>query len=241
MLTFRQRLDWLRQLMSACFEQHHKELAPVFRPHLPAGAVVFDVGAHAGQFAKLFAGLTRSGFVYAFEPSPYTLSLLRRALAWNRVRNVEIVPAGLSATEGEASLSTPIKKSGARGYGLASLAGVSPGRGRSDETVPLETLDGFVERRSVERLDFIKADIEGWECNMLRGATRSIARFRPALYLEISEEALGRAGDAPGDIWALLQPLGYVATKAPDFRGVDGFAGSGDYLFLSDAGPHASA
>jgi len=231
MLTFRQRLDWLRHLATACFEQHHQELSPAFRPHLPEGAVVFDVGAHAGQFAKLFAKLAPTGFVYAFEPSPYTLSLLRKALAWNRVRNVEIVPVGLSATAGEAALSTPIKKSGVRGFGLASLAGVAAGRNKSDETVPLDTIDAFAERRGLERLDFIKADIEGWEFHMLQGGVRALARFKPALYLEISDEALGRAGDKPADIWALLQPLGYTARKAPDFEPVDGFAGSGDYLF----------
>ena len=233
MLTFRQQLDWLRHLSTACFEQHHQELAPVFRPYLPGDAVVFDVGAHAGQFSKLFAGLAPSGFVYAFEPSPYTLSLLRRVLAFKRLRNVEIVPMGLSATAGEAALSTPIKKSGVRGYGLASLAGVSAGRAKSDETVPLDTVDAFVARRSIPRLDFIKADIEGWELHMLRGATGSLARFKPALYLEISTDALARAGDAPADIWALLQPLGYAARKAPDFARVDSFAGSGDYLFVA--------
>lgn len=232
MLTFRQRLDWLRQLGVACFQQHHQDLAPAFRPHLPDDAVVFDVGAHAGQFSKLFAGLAPNGFVYAFEPSPYTLSLLRRALALNRVRNVRIVPTGLSATEGEASLSTPIKKSGVLGYGLASLAGVAPGRDRSDQTVPLLTLDGFVEREGIQRLDFIKADIEGWEVQMLRGAMRSIARFKPALFLEISEQNLGRAGDTPADIWALLQPVGYKARQAPDFHEVSGFSGNADYLFL---------
>ena len=233
MLSFRQRLDWVRHLAVACFEQHHQELVAVFRPHLPEGAVVFDVGAHAGQFSKLFAGLAPSGFVYAFEPSPYTLSLLRRALAWNRVRNVEILPVGLSATAGEAPLSTPIKKSGVRGFGLASLAGVAAGRAQSDETVPLDTIDGVVERRAIPRLDFIKADIEGWELHMLRGGARSLARFRPALYLEISDEALARAGDKPADVWALLQPLGYTARKAPDFAPVDSFTGSGDYLFVA--------
>jgi FkbM family methyltransferase len=233
MLTFRQRLDWLRHFGTACFQQHHLELAPVFQPYLPAGAVVFDVGAHAGQFAKLFSRLAPSGQVYAFEPSPYTLSLLRPVLAWNRIPNVEIVPAGLSAEAGEAPLSTPIKKSGVRGFGLASLAGVSAGREKSDETVPLETLDGFVERKSITRLDFIKADIEGWEFNMLRGGARSIARFKPALYLEISQDALARAGDRPADIWGMLEPLGYAARKAPDFVPVDGFAGNGDYLFTA--------
>jgi len=231
MLTFRQRWDWLRQLGVAVFQQHHQELIPAFAPYLPDGAVVFDVGAHAGQFSKLFSRQVRSGRVYAFEPSPYTLSLLRRTLGWNRVRNVTIVETGLSDSDGEAALSTPIKKSGVRGFGLASLAGVSSGRDKSDETVRLQTIDGFVERQGVQRLDFLKADIEGWEAHMLRGGLKAIARFKPTLYLEISEEALGRAGDKPSDIWAMLQPLGYVAKKAPDFRTVGAYEGAGDYLF----------
>ena len=232
MLTIRQRLDWLRHLSTACFQQHHGELAPVFRKHLAEDGVVFDVGAHAGQFAKLFASLVPAGSVYAFEPSAYARSVLRPALAWNRAKNVEIVPAGLSDAEGEAPLSTPIKKSGVLGYGLASLAGAAPGREKSEQTVSLLTLDGFVSQRAIRRLDFIKADIEGWEAHMLRGGIEAIARFRPALYLEISEEALGRAGDVPADLWALLEPHGYAAAKAPDFRPVKAFDGTGDYLFF---------
>lgn len=233
MLTFRQRWDRLRQLGVAVFQQHHRELIPAFAPYLPDGAVVFDVGAHAGQFSKLFSRQVRSGRVYAFEPSPYTLGLLRPALAWNRARNVVIVPTGLSDSDGEAALSTPIKKSGVRGFGLASLGGVAAGREKSDETVRLQTIDGFVEREGIARLDFLKADIEGWEAHMLRGGLASVARFKPALYLEISADALGRAGDRPADIWALLQPLGYAARKAPDFHSVEGFEGQGDYLFVA--------
>ena len=68
MATLRQRLDWLRHLGVACFQQHHTELTPVFRPLIAPDAVVIDVGAHAGQFSKLFAGLAPQGRVYAFEP-----------------------------------------------------------------------------------------------------------------------------------------------------------------------------
>ena len=75
--------------------------------------MVFDVGAHAGQFAKLFAGLAPRGVVYAFEPSPYALSVLKPALAFNRVRNVRIIPYGLSDMDGEAVLKTPIKSAAA--------------------------------------------------------------------------------------------------------------------------------
>jgi hypothetical protein len=47
--------------------------------------------------------------------------------------------------------------------------------------VPAITLDAFVERNNIERVDFIKADIEGAERNMLRGAKRILREFAPKL------------------------------------------------------------
>jgi len=233
MLTLHQRFDRLRHLAIACFEQHHRELIPVFRPYIDASAVVIDVGAHAGQFAKLFSGMAPSGRVYAFEPSAYARSILERALAWNRVRNVSVVATGLSDSAGEAVLSTPIKARGGFGFGLASLGGTSGGRASSDQTVPLQTLDAFAAAEGLTRLDFLKADVEGWEIHVVRGGIETLRRFRPALFLEVSDEALARAGETPAALWALLTPVGYRALKAPDFGPVNAFDGASDYLFVA--------
>lgn len=233
MLTLHQRFDRLRHLAIACVEQHHRELIPVFQPYIDASAVVIDVGAHAGQFAKLFAGMAPRGRVYAFEPSAYARSILQRALAWNRVRNVSVVATGLSDSAGEAVLSTPIKARGGFGFGLASLGGTSGGRASSDQTVPLQTLDAFAAAERLTRLDFLKADVEGWEIHVVRGGIETLRRFRPALFLEVSDEALARAGETPDTLWALLTPLGYQALKAPDFAPVAAFDGASDYLFVA--------
>jgi FkbM family methyltransferase len=233
MLTLHQRFDRLRHLAVACFEQHHRELIPVFEPYISASAIVIDVGAHAGQFAKLFADMAPDGHVYAFEPSAYARSILERALAWNRVRNVSVIATGLSDIAGEAVLSTPIKARGGFGFGLASLGGTSGGRPSSDQTVPLQTLDAFAAGQGLTRLDFLKADVEGWEIHVVRGGIGTLRRFRPALFLEVSDEALTRAGETPATLWELLTPLGYQALKAPDFRPVATFDGTSDYLFVA--------
>jgi hypothetical protein len=47
--------------------------------------------------------------------------------------------------------------------------------------VPAITLDSFVERNNIERVDFIKADIEGAERNMLWGARKILKEFAPKL------------------------------------------------------------
>jgi FkbM family methyltransferase len=165
MSDFRRRAAWVVHVVKAATQQHHLPLEGVFRPHIPLDAVVFDIGAHAGQFSKLFARMSPRGQVFAFEPSAYARSVMANAIGWNRLSNIEIVPLGLSDAEGTAALVTPVKRSGALGFGLAHL-GVPPTDGHAvGQTTSLTTLDGFVRSRALARLDFIKADVEGWEAH----------------------------------------------------------------------------
>jgi FkbM family methyltransferase len=232
-MSLRQSLDRLRHLMVACTQQHHTELVPVLRPYIPEGGGVVDVGAHAGQFSKLFARMVGpKGSVFAFEPSPYTRSILKQALAFNGLRNVRIYDCGLSDQPATLTLHTPVKASGVRGYGLASLGGVgrTAARGEIAETVEVTTLDAFVAANAA-RVDFIKADIEGWEGRFLKGAREVLRTQRPALFLELNHEMLARAGDDAAEMVAELRALGYRALKAPEWRETEAYSGPGDYLF----------
>ncbi|MBS0411077.1 MAG: FkbM family methyltransferase [Proteobacteria bacterium] len=229
-LTPRQRASWLAHLFKAVTQQHHRELVPVLAPFIAADAVVLDVGAHAGQFAKLFAAMAPRGRVYAFEPSPYARSILEPALAVGGRGRAEIVPAGLSDRPGELVLHTPIKRRGGLGFGTAHLGGADAAPG-VDQMVPLTTLDAFAEARGLSRLDFIKMDIEGWEARALAGGRQTLARFLPFLFLEVDAAMLARAGDDPDSLFRWLGELGYRAFRSPMMRPVDAYEGAGDYLF----------
>jgi FkbM family methyltransferase len=197
-------------LWKAVTQQHHRELLPLFRRYIPRDGMVIDVGAHAGQFAKLFARCAASGQVYAIEPSAYARSILSTVVRLHRLRNVAVIPVALGAKTGEARLSTPIKASGSHGFGLAHL-GEPEERWRrvSTETVTETTLDALAAELKLDRLDFIKADIEGNEMRLLIGARQTIARFRPRLLLELNDAHLARAGDTMADAFALMAELGY--------------------------------
>jgi FkbM family methyltransferase len=52
-----------------------------------------------------------------------------------------------------------------------------------DQTVEMTTVDAFVEENGLERVDFIKADIEGYERYMLEGAQETLKKFAPRLAL----------------------------------------------------------
>src|SRR5260370_747349 len=76
--------------------------------------------------------------------------------------------------------------------------------GVAQEIVARTTIDDVLKALDLERLDFIKADIEGWELRLLHGAESTLARFRPRLLLELTGAALARAGDRLDDAFAFL-------------------------------------
>lgn len=231
-LTLRQRVSRLAHVWKAITQNHHQALAATLHSWIPSDGVVLDVGAHSGQFSKLFAKLAPQGHVYAFEPSGYARSILEEVVRAHRLRNIEIIAAALGDQQSNRTLSTPLKPGGRLGFGLAHL-GAAQGEARS-ETVPVWTLDAFVARRHVSRLDFLKADIEGFEGRMLAGAQETLARFRPALLLELDAARLARAGDTPAPIFAQLSSLGYRAHRLTPDSGL-GRVGAdtepGDFLF----------
>jgi FkbM family methyltransferase len=230
---------YLAHLYKAVTQQHHKELIPVLRGVLAPDAVVFDVGAHAGQFAKLFAKLTPHGRVWSFEPGSYARSILRVALWLNGVANVSVVPMGLGAAPGIATLSVPMKRPGSYGFGLAHLGAAEARWARvAAEPIALGTIDSFVEAQGIERLDFIKADVEGWEAAMLRGGIETLKRLKPRLLLELDSAHLARAGDTLEGTFALLQGIGYRAF-VPDGNRLVPLAvpESGDVWWLPEGDP----
>jgi FkbM family methyltransferase len=232
-MDMRARAGWVSHVWKATTQQHHKSLRGAFRRYIPRDAVVFDIGAHAGQFSKLFAKMAPDGRVYAFEPSAYARSVLVHALSWNRIGNVEIVPVGLSDTAGQLILTTPIKKRGGIGFGLAHLGSEVSERPTITQLVQLTTIDLFFEENPINRLDFIKADVEGWEYHILKGGFNALKTYKPALFLEVVTESLERAGSKPSDIWNLLSGIGYRSFHSPTFEPVTEYREPGDYLFIA--------
>jgi len=209
-LTVRQRMTWLAHLFKACVKQHHKENIPLFARYLPSGSVVFDVGAHAGQYSKLFASLVPSGQVYAFEPGSYARSILERSIKFTGKRNVFIKPFGLGSKVDSYKLNVPIKNSGSLGFGLSFVGETKTSKRRVvSEDIDIQTIDEVAKELNLGRLDFIKADIEGFELEMLKGGKETIQRFQPALYIEVVELHLTRAGGSVSELLDFLYDLNY--------------------------------
>jgi hypothetical protein len=120
------------------------------------------------------------------------------------------------------TLSTPIKRSGSLGFGLSHLGAADEGGNVFSHEVTVETIDRYVAANGVKRLDMIKADIEGWEMQLLLGATETLARLRPVVFLEVVDAYLARAGDSRAALWAFMRERDYrphrLAPGLPPFE-----------------------
>ena len=138
------------------------------------GDVVFDCGANLGLFS-LYAAY-RGALIYAFEPVAAAREALRETLSLNPslARQVHVVPMGLSDTLGDAEF-TVLDGT------LVGSSMVLQQEGRH-ERAKLTTIDVFCEESGITP-DFIKADIEGAERLMLKGAQKTLSEAAPKLAL----------------------------------------------------------
>jgi hypothetical protein len=109
------------------------------------------------------------------------------------------------------------------------------GRAATQE-IRLTTIDEFAAEEGLRRLDFIKADVEGWELRVLLGGARSIRRHRPTLMIEFDAPHLPRAGDTLEAAWDTLLSWGYrpwLWLGAGDLEPIPG-PRSGDAFWLPE-------
>lgn len=135
------------------------------------GDVVIDAGAHIGTFSALCASLGAT--VYAFEPVSITVKKYLSKVA-ELYPNIHIVPIALSDKEGDVEIKILEEK-------LGSSSIVLNREGSIKEKVPTISLDEWVKRNNISKIDFIKADIEGAERLMLKGAVNVLKNFAPKL------------------------------------------------------------
>lgn len=154
--------------------------------------IVLDCGANIGLFSAIAA--TKNAKVYAFEPTPKTIEVLNETVNLYNGK-IEICKYALSDYVGKA-----------RFYISDENVSNSLYERHIDTKeyidVDVTTVDEFVKSNNIKRVDFIKADIEGAERYMLRGAEKTLKKYAPKLSIctyhlkddpEVLEEIIRKA------------------------------------------------
>jgi FkbM family methyltransferase len=137
------------------------------------GDIVIDAGGGWGDTSLYFAHkVGKNGNVYCFEFAPSNMAILTENLRLNEALR------GRIKTIAQAVWNRSRESLSFRDQGLASH--VDEGMNQTG-TVQTTTIDDFVKEEGLQRVDFIKMDIEGAELRALRGAEQTIRLFRPKL------------------------------------------------------------
>ena len=130
-------------------------------------ATIFDIGAWKGDtayfFSKKCSNKTR---IYAFEPDDYAFQILEKIKEKYKLNNVITKNILLSNAEKEIDFISMIEN--------------TPTINKNAITI-----DKFVEENNIEKIDYIKMDVEGAEKNILEGSIKTIKKFKPSLAIAI--------------------------------------------------------
>jgi FkbM family methyltransferase len=155
--------------------------------------ICLDVGANLGLFTYFLSRY--SPHVYAFEPNPIPLRILRYVAD----KNVTVLQMALSDKTGEAELVVPKGRKGWSSNGASIEYNEDEGR---VVKVPGSRIDDL----DYKDIGFIKIDVEGHEKSVLEGAQETLARDRPNLFVE---NEFTHAGAGVTEVFDMMKALDY--------------------------------
>ena len=190
------------ELFKAVSDRGERQL---LRETIRPGMTVVDLGANIGIYSLFFASLVGpAGRVYSFEPSPENFSKLAASV---RGRSNVV---GVPAAAGERSKEMALYLSDSLNVDHRSYA--TGGEERRSIAIRCVALDDYFPAGTP--VDFIKADIQGFELSALEGAKRLLAD-NPAvkLLLEFSPYLLTASGTSPHALLDFLTSRGFLIKK----------------------------
>ena len=148
------------------------------------GDYCFDIGANKGVYTYKFEQLTNSKNIYAFEPIPENYTFLKKMFT-----KCNIYSFALSDKTINSKFKIPItKKKILHTRGKLNFKIIEDNEiNYKSINVKCITLDLFVKKENINRIDFLKIDVEGHELNVLKGAIKSIGKFHPIILIEVEQ------------------------------------------------------
>ena len=172
-------------------------------------SVVLDIGTNIGWVALNLAQKANKGRVIGFEPDRFNYSEASKNQALNKLENLTIFPIGLGHENKKLNLEirTPSNRGGNR---------ITPPNSHNENSsqVEIKRLDDFLKDISIEHVDLIKIDVEGFELKVLMGASMILKKCKPVLFIELDNNNLRDQGDSAQALVENLLAMGYQIQNA---------------------------
>ena len=166
--------------------------------------VLFDIGANIGWYSIHLSKMMPNVRIYAFEPIPETYKQAKSNINLNNLKNIELCNIALAA-----------KKEKLNFYYSPTITGASSSQNITENLNMIkiecdaDTLDNYVMDNNIEKIDFIKCDVEGAEYFVFQGGLETIKRNKPIVFTEMLRKWAAKFDYHPNDIIDLFKSFGY--------------------------------
>jgi FkbM family methyltransferase len=171
--------------------------------------VILDIGANIGVSFSWFSVRNPRASIIGFEPHPETIKRANEQISLNGFTNVELLQIGLGNTD--SSLTMYEVEDHNPGMNRISFEKLD----RPSTIIPVRRLDDVLMEKKIDKVDFIKMDVEGFEYFVLEGAVETLKKF-PVLFIEVDDRYLKQNGQSASRLVALLEQGGYNSFRRAD-------------------------
>ncbi|WP_414751966.1 FkbM family methyltransferase [Anabaena sp. CCY 9910] len=180
------------------------------------GMIAFDVGANIGDYSVLFSKLVgSSGRVYSFEPTPNTFNKLQARLLNLNFSNVSPFQKAIFSHNTQIEFNEfPDEFSAWNSIGVPQMLDPQC----SEKYVPIVntelveaiTIDSFCKYNNIDKIDYLKIDVEGAESDVLQGTVELLKLKKIGfIQFEISQKMLEGLNRNAKSTFDILTSNGY--------------------------------
>lgn len=175
--------------------------------------VIFDVGANIGSISLLMAEHYGTSTVYSFEPTIYAFEKLNKNLSLNPKLKDRVIPINCFVSE-KSGISE--RKEAFSSWKIDGSETHHPIHGGINQQASDRkySLDDFIAERNIEKLDFIKIDVDGFEWDVLSGARQTIIKYKPLIVFEFMGYPADNLLDSFEKFYKYFEDIGYVLKNA---------------------------
>ena len=190
----------------SCEQYASSEESEFLQNHPFAPGDLIDIGANLGLITATLAKRFPNSQVHAFEPNPSTFQSLQATIAVNNITNVKAKQYAVGRDNGEVSFrADPIHRA---------TCSIATSEAKYAVSVPCTTLDSYIENQAIDKIAFLKVDVEGYETLVFQGAEAMLKRQQAQIiYYEICPILTKKAGFEPELPTQILVQNGYQINK----------------------------
>ena len=166
--------------------------------------VVLDIGANLGWYTLNWLKKAKDVTVFSFEPMPDIYDKLIQNLILNGQQIKNAFNFGLSNINDDLDFFFDTERCGA-----SSMVNLRESKNTVNVKCTVKRLDDVFPSFGINRLDFIKCDVEGAEKLVFEGGIETIKKYKPIIYSEMLRKWSKKFGYHPDDIINLLADIGY--------------------------------